>query len=173
METTGNCRCNAVTVRVSADIQTGELQPRRCDCDYCRSKPSGLISHPSMQVSVGVPLSALKAEKNGDRLATFFRCKTCDDLIAVGGEIDGEWRGAVNADLLACRAEFGDDVAISPKTLSPSEKQARWKMLWGRITDLSDALTLQLVNQVLPYFGRQPALDITRYGIARPDNVVA
>ncbi|WP_434360306.1 hypothetical protein NF212_07615 [Parasalinivibrio latis] len=133
MNSSGNCRCNSVSLHVSAEIDFSELNPRRCDCDYCREKPAALISHPTMEVEVGVPLNSMKAEQNGDRLATFYRCKTCDDLIVVGAKIDGEWRGAVNGELLSCRSELGDDVAISPKKLSPSEKQARWKKLWAKI----------------------------------------
>jgi hypothetical protein len=72
-------------------------------------------------------------DTNGDRLARFYRCGTCGDLLAVGCEIDGELRGAVNSEMLDQKDGFGEAVRIQPRLLSANEKLVRWGKLWGRL----------------------------------------
>jgi hypothetical protein len=76
----------------------------------------------------------LVTNKNGDQLASFYHCSSCGDLLAVGCEIDGQLRGAVNALLLDQRASLGTPVQIQPKFLPSAEKLSRWKTLWGKLT---------------------------------------
>jgi hypothetical protein len=59
------------------------------------------------------------------------------DLLAVGREIDGQLRGAVNSLLLEQNASLGPNVPIRPRLLSASEKLERWSKLWGKLI-LSD-----------------------------------
>jgi hypothetical protein len=53
--------------------------------------------------------------------------------LAVGCEIQGRLRGAVNAILLEQRAELGEHVIIRPRLLAADEKLARWESLWGEL----------------------------------------
>lgn len=75
----------------------------------------------------------LNLEQNGDRLATFYHCTSCAEPLAVGCEIKGRLRGAVNAFLLERRAELGAQVAIQPRLLSATEKLQRWEKIWGEL----------------------------------------
>lgn len=75
----------------------------------------------------------LAVDTNGDRLANFYRCNSCGDLLAVGCELDGELRGAGNALLLEQNGLLGEAVAIRPRLLTSAEKLSRWKTLWGRL----------------------------------------
>jgi hypothetical protein len=71
--------------------------------------------------------------QNGDRLASFYHCKTCRDLLAVGCQIEGRLRGAVNSDLLGLNGLLGPTLAIQPRFLSASEKLERWNAIWGTL----------------------------------------
>jgi len=86
-----------------------------------------------MVIQLTCNLEDLIKEKNGDGLARFYRCPGCNTLIIVACKITGIMRGAVNAEMLECAGSLGETVNISPKTLSASEKLARWGNLWGRI----------------------------------------
>lgn len=86
-----------------------------------------------MVIQLTCSLKDLAMEKNGDGLASFYRCPGCNTLIVVACKITGIMRGAVNVEMLDCAGSLGETVNISPKTLSASEKLARWGNLWGRI----------------------------------------
>ena len=75
----------------------------------------------------------LVTDRNGDRLAAFYHCSGCGDLLAVGCCIEGHLRGAVNALLLDQKSSLGGCVAIQPRLLSGAEKVARWGKLWGSL----------------------------------------
>ena len=77
------------------------------------------------------------ANRNGDRLASFYHCVSCGDLLAVGCEIDGRLRGAVNALLLDQKDSLGESVPIQPRLLSSVEKLARWRKLWGELNGVN------------------------------------
>ncbi|HET7541735.1 MAG TPA: hypothetical protein VFK05_17795 [Polyangiaceae bacterium] len=129
----GNCKCETWAIRVAAFDALGNFSPRVCDCEYCQAHPSALISHRNMRIELAGDEHALALDQNGDRLASFYHCATCADLLAVGCEIAGRLRGAVNALLLDQRAELGEPVAIQPRLLAASEKLARWEQLWGEL----------------------------------------
>lgn len=133
MKSTCTCKCGNIAVAVVAEEAPGNIHPRICDCDYCKTYPSRLISHPTMEIHLSRPLSNLTVDKNGDGLAGFYRCSKCNSLIVVGCLLNRSLRGAVNAQILDCDSRFGDSVDISPKSLKPEEKLERWAKLWGTI----------------------------------------
>lgn len=131
MNLNGTCECGKVCVAVFAAVDATTLNPRVCDCDYCQSHPSKIISHPTMKINLNIPFSEFHIDKNGDGLAGFYRCQACTSLVFVGCEIDGVMRGAVNAGLFQSEIEFGQTLNISPKRLSADKKNERWSDLWG------------------------------------------
>lgn len=135
MKCTGACKCGKVKISVFTNESAENLHPRICDCDYCKKYPSSVVSHPTMHIDIKGCLDDLKIDKNGDGLAGFYRCPECNSLIVVGANIDGIIRGAVNANLLACDAAFGDSIHISPKLLEAHEKIERWGRLWGTVRE--------------------------------------
>jgi hypothetical protein len=78
----------------------------------------------------------LIVNKNGDALASFYHCKECGELLAVGCYIDGRLRGAVNALLLDQKNLLGESVSIQPRLLSGAEKLSRWNKLWGNLSGI-------------------------------------
>ena len=129
----GSCKCKQWKLRVSTDEALGNLNPRVCDCEYCKSHPSAIISGSDMQIEFLGDRENITIDINGDELALFYRCKACGDLLAVGCEIDGQLRGAVNSSLLDRKDLLGSSVAIQPRLLSASEKMQRWGKLWGKL----------------------------------------
>lgn len=74
--------------------------------------------------------------QNGDELANFYYCNHCGDFLAVGCNLNGELRGAVNSNLLQSASNLGDRIRIQPRLLSPNEKLERWAQLWGALKGL-------------------------------------
>lgn len=69
--------------------------------------------------------------QNGDKLANFYHCNYCGDLLAVGANLNGQLRGAVNSNLLHSSSQLGKSIQIQPRLLSSDEKLDRWGKLWG------------------------------------------
>jgi hypothetical protein len=82
----------------------------------------------------------LIVNRNGDGLASFYHCKGCGELLAVGCDIDGRVLGAVNALLLDQKDSLGKPVRIQPKLLSAGEKLLRWRELWGSLSGVPDVV---------------------------------
>jgi len=131
----GACSCNHWQFEIEVDKPLSKFNPRVCDCDYCQSHPSRIISDPNMRIElVGVELSI---SQNGDQLANFYYCNQCHDLLAVGCHLNSQLRGAVNSDLLHCSDQLDEPIQIQPKLLSSSEKLERWGSLWGVLHGVS------------------------------------
>lgn len=129
----GSCKCKTWSLVVATAVPPGELRPRKCDCEYCASHPSALISEPNMVVELAGNRDDRTMSQNGDRLATFYYCKVCRALLAVGCEIEGRLRGAVNSALLGLEGQLGPTLAIQPRFLRATEKLERWNTLWGTL----------------------------------------
>jgi hypothetical protein len=128
----GSCECKKWSIRVTT-AALGDLNPRVCDCDYCSAHPSAVISAADMLIELFGNSDNLIADLNGDRLANFYRCKTCGALLAVGCAIGGQMRGAVNGLLLDQSGSLGATVKIQPRLLAANEKLVRWNKLWGKL----------------------------------------
>lgn len=127
----GSCHCSRWQVEIQVHKPLEALNPRICDCSYCQSNSSKILSEPGMVIElIGGEASSTQ---NGDKLATFFHCDCCGDFLAVGCDIDGHRRGAVNASLLQDAHQLGKPIQIQPRLLSPSEKLERWGKLWGQL----------------------------------------
>ena len=125
----GSCSCGQWQVKVRVDRSIDDLNPRICDCNYCKAHPSAVISNPSMEIDLTGGRATF--DQNGDRLAKFFRCEGCGDLLAVGCLISDVMRGAVNSNLFGDTYHFGEPIQIQPWLLSSKEKLERWGKLWG------------------------------------------
>lgn len=125
----GSCQCSRWQVEIQVQKPLDELSPRICDCSYCQNNPSKILSEPGMIIELTG--GEASSTQNGDELATFYYCDCCGDFLAVGSDIDGHKRGAVNAGLLQGVNQLGNPIQIQPRLLSPSEKLERWDQLWG------------------------------------------
>jgi hypothetical protein len=127
----GSCSCKRWSVVVTTDRAIDGMSVRVCDCAYCTLHPAALLSDRGMSVELdgGDPV----VRKNGDRLASFYCCEQCDDLLAVGCTLGGQLRGAVNSGLLDRKDLLGAPVPIRPRLLTAAEKLARWDEVWGTL----------------------------------------
>ena len=125
----GSCNCNRWQLEVEVTRLLSDFNPRACDCDYCQNTASAIISDPNMIIHlVG---GECTIDKNGDQLADFYYCDSCDDLLAVGRHFNSQLRGAVNANLLRDFGQLGAAIEVQPRLLSADEKLDRWGRLWG------------------------------------------
>lgn len=130
----GSCKCKRWRVEVRLAVPFEDLSLRVCDCNYCQTNPSSIISDPSMSaVFFG---DGISIKQNGDQLANFYHCKNCTVLLAVRCNINDQFRGAVNSNLLQSANQLGKPVKIQPKLLSADEKLERWNKLWGLLSGL-------------------------------------
>lgn len=130
MKIRGVCKCGNCEVVAEGPIEPSELVPRLCDCEYCQQHPSAVVSNSKMVVSVASK-SSIYTAFNGSGQATFYHCRSCNQLLAVGATLDGVSLGAVNAFIFGDLNQFADPLSIQPRLLSPSEKLARWSKVWG------------------------------------------
>lgn len=131
MKINGTCECKSWAVEMDFPGQLKDLTPRICDCDYCKEYPSAIISHPNLTVL----FEGGKAGErwNGDRLAKFSYCSTCNSFLAVTSVIGGQVRGAVNSQLFGDINMYGAPQHIQPYLLSAEQKTERWGRLWAMV----------------------------------------
>ncbi|MCG8383119.1 MAG: hypothetical protein MJA28_13060 [Gammaproteobacteria bacterium] len=129
MKMTGVCTCKNWTVAMDFPGQLKDLTPRICDCDYCKKYPSVIISHPNSTVLFEGGKAEIRS--NGDQLARFSSCSVCKRFLAVTSVINGQVRGAVNAELFGDVNMYGAPKQIQPYLLSADQKIERWAQLWG------------------------------------------
>jgi hypothetical protein len=114
-----------------------DLNPRACDCDFCRENPSLLLSCPAMKIEVFSSGNSLNELHNGSGLATFYQCSCCKQILAVGAQLDGRLRGAVNALLFADQYLLKKPDLVQPRLLGSGEKEHRWAAIWGQLNVVS------------------------------------
>jgi len=134
MKYLGQCSCGKIEVVVETAIDFKQLVPRSCDCDSCRSLPlpAAMVSDTALDISIVKEGGGLQTRKNGSDQASFLHCKCCGQLLAVGVNIDGRYRGAVNAFLFQ-NINFCEAIPIQPRLLSKDEKIKRWNQIWGNL----------------------------------------
>jgi hypothetical protein len=66
----------------------------------------------------------------GSGTAEMLLCRTCGVMVAALYRDADEVFGTVNVRALDSRADFGAEVAVSPKVLSAQEKVTRWRGIW-------------------------------------------
>ena len=133
MRHTGTCKCGHSSVLHDSSDDLSAVNPRICDCDFCQQNPSAMISGPNAACAINSDNGKFTQKTNGSEQATFYHCYNCDQLLAVGAQIEGESKGAINGLLLDHSAQLGEPVFIQPRLLSAKEKAARWSVVWGRL----------------------------------------
>ena len=115
----GSCKCGLWQANMDLAKSLRDLSPRVCDCEYCQSHPSAIVSDPEMTINlIG---DTPKISKNGDQLAGFYCCSQCNYLLAVGCNLKGTLRGAVNHALFGGAELFGEPIQIQPRLLQKNK----------------------------------------------------
>src|SRR5690348_8502903 len=127
----GGCHCGNVTLELGSTRPAGEIEPRACDCTFCRKHGAAYVSDPQGELTLAVRAhDELGRYRHGSEAAEFLLCRRCGVLVGVIHRDASRTYGAVNARVVEGHEGFGPEQVVSPRKLDPAEKQARWKALW-------------------------------------------
>ena len=135
-EHSGGCACGWVQYRFSCHIPADDLQPRACQCLFCRPRGTSYISDAGGRLEVRVrDLRYLYAHVFGTGTADFMHCGRCNHLVYVSTEIDGRLYGLVVQESLDVDIDPGRSRAMDFGGESLEQRVARRAETW--IPDIS------------------------------------
>ncbi|NMG00691.1 aldehyde-activating protein [Aromatoleum toluolicum] len=136
----GGCHCGAIRVELELPREPAAYTPRACDCSFCRKHGAAYFSDPAGRLHLEVrDQTALGRYRQGNALAEFLFCKCCGVLVAVIYAEDARRYATVNSRVIDGDPGFPDATTVSPQTLAPDDKVARWKAVWfGGVTLAGD-----------------------------------
>jgi hypothetical protein len=124
------CHCGNIRVELGLTRAPTEYAPRECDCDFCRKHRAAYLSDPGGSLVIHIrDEEQCGRYRQGSGQAEMLLCRSCGVLVGALYRDGGRTYAAVNASV-ALGAQFGARQAVSPRTLSESEKVRRWKELW-------------------------------------------
>ena len=127
----GGCHCGCLQVEFATRLSPTGINPRACDCSFCRKHGAAYLSDPVGRLRiVASSATALRAYRQGSEAARFQLCGRCGVLVAVTYMNAGSLFGAVNAGCLDPSIALGPRVVASPQLLGPEQKIDRWLQLW-------------------------------------------
>ena len=128
---TGGCYCGNIHLTVTLSRERYAVQPRTCDCDFCQKHGAGYVSDPHGSVRIRIKAEReVSRYRQGSDIAELLLCRTCGVLVGALYRDGDQLFGTVNVRALDGHADFGANVTVSPKSLSPEEKKARWGQVW-------------------------------------------
>lgn len=132
MKYLSSCQCGRVETCLTLPHAIECLEPRECDCDFCKSYALIYLSAPDGELSIEAR-EELNQIKQGSEQATFWQCRSCNQIVAVTNNFDGQIKGAVNGSLFTKNWPLKNSVIVSPKVLSPEKKRERWASAWLKV----------------------------------------
>jgi hypothetical protein len=133
------CVCVTIELDIEFNQDLKSLVPRKCDCDFCCENNLVYISDPLGKVKLSVgEIDDFQIVRQGSQTADFLSCKQCNNILLVVYQDNEKTFCALNYQLLDNKIYFNKVITVSPKLLSPKEKQARWKQVWFNRVDLAD-----------------------------------
>ena len=133
----GACHCGNIHVAARLARAPETYSPRACDCDFCRQHGAAYLSDPEGALRIRVGDGQLLGRyRQGSASADCLFCRRCGVLIGVAYQQDGRLFATINSRIVLGATRLGEPLAVSPKTLSATEKTARWQALWFRDVEL-------------------------------------
>jgi hypothetical protein len=127
----GGCHCGGIRVDVELPRPAASYTPRACDCSFCRKHGAAWISDAEGELLITAGADAnLREYLQGSGNAHFLLCGDCGVLVAVAFADGNGLLGAMNAGCIDEGTPLGDVTSVSPQTLSPDDRIARWLKLW-------------------------------------------
>lgn len=127
----GKCYCGNIHLTVTLSREPSAVNPRACDCDFCQKHGAAYVSDPrgSLDIRIGDEREVSRLQQ-GSETADMLLCRRCGVLVAALYRDADRLFGTLNVKALDCRAAFGAQVPVSPKSLAAEEKTKRWRDLW-------------------------------------------
>lgn len=127
----GQCHCGNIVFNAGLTRSPATYSPRSCDCDFCSKHGASYVSEPQGSLSICVnDVRYLGKYRQGNGLADCILCRNCGVLIAIAFQSSGQLYATINTKVINGDVHFGEEVRVSPKRLSDSEKIERWKEIW-------------------------------------------
>jgi hypothetical protein len=127
----GKCQCGRVTVTFTT-ANAATLQPRACQCSFCRRHGSHTVSDPAGKVVFRADRGVLHRYQFAMRSADFLICSHCGVYVGVVARLDGADYAAVNAvgsDLGELAGRPAAKVYLDQETRA--ERDARRRKIWS------------------------------------------
>ena len=125
----GSCKCNNIVVQWQTVDYT--VVPRRCRCEYCKTKNAAYVSKSGSRFSMEIHKDSFyRVMTHGSLLAKFHECLNCAELVCVTADIDGEIYGALNSNCMQNKLGFPRAIEFDFSNQSAEEKVERWRRNW-------------------------------------------
>ena len=129
MSITGGCDCN--NIEITWHVMSHNSIPRACQCGYCASKAAAYVTQSGTKFDVLIRSEKLhKKIQHGSNSAVFHECSSCDQVIFVTAEMNGDLYGALNANYLNNKRGFSTSVKVDFSSQTAIEKKERWRKNW-------------------------------------------
>jgi hypothetical protein len=127
----GGCACGAVSYRFFCDLSLEQIEPRACQCQFCRPRGSSYISatHGRLEVRVR-DARFLYSHVFGTDTADFVHCGSCNHLVYVSSEVDGRLYGLVVEQSLYENLDVGRGRAVDFSAETLEARLARRAATW-------------------------------------------
>ena len=136
MRVRGGCHCGNLSLEAELTRAPADVQPRACDCSFCRKHGAAWLSDADGSLRIAVrDAGALARYRQGSNSAQLLLCARCGVLVAAILEESGNTWGALNAQALDADPGFAVATPVSPQELEADAKRERWRRLWfSRVT---------------------------------------
>ena len=133
----GGCHCGNILVELKLTQTPRAYHPRACDCDFCRKHCAAYLSDAAGSLCIRMTDAGAAARyRQGSGQSEFLLCRNCGVFVAALYRSDHGTYGAVNVKIIDGGISFGEELPVSPKTLSGVEKTARWQEIWFANVDI-------------------------------------
>ena len=130
-ETRGGCYCGNIRIIASFSESFAALNPRACDCDFCRKHGAAYVSDPLGSLRIQVRNEhEVNRFRQGSNTAEMLLCRTCGVLVGALYRESNRLFGTLNVKALDSRLSFGPEQPVSPKSLPADQKVRRWRSIW-------------------------------------------
>jgi hypothetical protein len=130
-EVSGGCYCGNIRLSVSLSREVAAYNPRACDCDFCQKHGAAYVSDPRGTLSILIrDAGQVSRFRQGSNTAEMLLCRQCGVLVGALYQETDRLFGTLNAKVLDCRASFGAEQTVSPKSLAADQKVQRWRDIW-------------------------------------------
>ena len=127
----GGCACGAVTFRYHCNRPAAELEPRACQCSFCRPRAASYVGGGEGRLEVRVrDRRFLYAHVFGTGTADFMHCGRCNHAVYVSSRIDGREYALVCFDALDLDVEAAGPQPMDFDDESLDERLARRAKTW-------------------------------------------